>query len=142
MKIHLCNIQNLSYTHSSMLFSAAFTLTWQILSFFFSALDRYGCTVTLTIPLLHPKALVPDGLLHPDGLLPRANLEKPSPSCLPMSAPQTHFEIPLPTAAIKLQPWKVLQPQTPCATHAFSCSPEVHSCQAAACSSVISGPRY
>lgn len=131
-----------------MLFSAAFTFTWQIPSFFFSALDGYGCTVALTTPFSTPRlwslmvCCTHAGLLLPDGLLPRANLERPSPSCLPMSAPQTHFEISLPTAAIKLQPRKILQPQTPCSTHAFSCSPEVHSCQAAACSSVISGPRY
>lgn len=132
-----------SYTQSSTLFSTAFTFTLQSPSFCFSALDRYGGTVTLTTPFSTPRlwsltvSAAPMLVCYQDPAY-----RDPGTSCLLMSAPETHFEIPLPTASPSHQPHKVLQSQTPRTTHAFTYSPEVHSCQAAACSAVISGPMY
>lgn len=108
-----------------------------------SALDRYGCIVTLTAPfstsMLWSLAVLAAPILV---CCQDPACRDPGTTSLPLSAPKRHFKISLSTEELKHQPHKVLHPQIPCTIHAFNCSPEVHSCQAAACYSVISGPMH
>lgn len=131
------------YMQFSTLFSMAFTFTLQIPSFCFSALKRYGCIVTLTAPFSTPMLWSLVVLAAPILVCCQDPAYRdPSTSSLLLSAPKRHFKIPLSTEQLKYQPHKVLHPQIPCTIHAFNCSPEVHSCQTAACYSVISGPMH
>lgn len=129
-----------SYTHPSTLFSTAFTSTLQIPSFGFSALDGYGRTGTLPTPFSTPRLW--SLMVSRAGLLPRSNVERPRPQLFATVCTTDTLRNPSPHSSSKTPAQKVLQPQTPCTTHAFNCSPEVHSYQVAACSSGISGPMY
>lgn len=125
-----------SYTQSSMLFSTAFANPFLLL------LSSWWVWLYCHFDyrLLHPK--VPDGLscTHA-GLLPRSNLQRPKDQLFANVCTRDTLWNPPPHSSTKPP-----APQGLAASDRLknSClySPEVHSCQAAACSSVISGPTY
>lgn len=125
-----------SYTQSSMLFSTPFANPFLLL------LSSWWVWLYCHFDyrLLHPK--VPDGLscTHA-GLLPRSNLQRPKDQLFANVCTRDTLWNPPPHSSTKPP-----APQGLAASDRLknSClySPEVHSCQAAACSSVISGPTY